>query len=186
LPSDFAYGSFKTAYNKANGEIRKMSETILALQSPNPALKIRPVRLEDSLALRADCWVHRSQTGANERIKRILSIMEQRRGLGVVVEEDKLILAYGQIVHWRETAEISDLIVSEQQRSKGIGTAMIQFLLRGIHSAPLEAVEIGAAISNPRALALYRRLGFVDSHKRILNVGSGSEEIIYLRLKLKD
>lgn len=163
-----------------------MSDKILALQSPNPALNIRPVRLEDGLALRADCWGHRSQTGANERLKRILSVMEQKRGLGVVVEEEKQILAYGQIVHWRDTAEISDLIVSETQRSRGIGTAMIQFLVRAIAKAPLEAVEIGAASSNPRALALYRRLGFVDSHKRVLNVGSGSEEIIYLRLKLKD
>jgi ribosomal protein S18 acetylase RimI-like enzyme len=163
-----------------------MSEKVLALQSPNPALKIRPVRMEDSLALRVDCWQHRSQTGANERLKRILNMMEQKRGLGVVVEEDKLILAYGQIVHWRKNAEISDLIVSEKRRGTGIGTGMIQFLIHAMLKAPVDVIEIGAASSNPRALALYQRLGFTESHKRILNVGSGSEEIIYLRLELKD
>jgi ribosomal protein S18 acetylase RimI-like enzyme len=165
-----------------------MSETSLplALQNPNPALKIRPVTLEDSIALRADCWSHRSQTGANERLKRILDMTEQSRGLGIVIEEEGKILAYGQIMHWRNSAEISDLIVSETQRGKGIGTALIQYLIRAMSQAPIEQIEIGAASSNPRALALYRRLGFVDSHKRVLNLGSGNEEIIYLRLKLKD
>jgi ribosomal protein S18 acetylase RimI-like enzyme len=165
-----------------------MSASILplALQSPNPALKIRSVRLDDNAALRADCWSHRTQTGTNERLKRILDMMAQRRGLGIVVERDNCILAYGQVIHWRMSAEISDLIVSEKQRGTGIGTAMIQFLVAAMAKAPIEHIEIGAAISNPRALALYRRLGFVDSHKRILNIGSGSEEIMYLRLKLKD
>lgn len=165
-----------------------MSETILplALQSPNPALKIRPVCVEDNAALRADCWSHRTQTAANERLRRILDMMEQSRGLGIVVEAEEHILAYGQIMHWRGSAEISDLIVSEKQRSTGIGTAMIQFLARSMVKAPIEHIEIGAASGNPRALALYRRLGFVDSHKRLLNLGSGNEEIIYLRLKLKD
>jgi ribosomal protein S18 acetylase RimI-like enzyme len=166
----------------------KMSESIhpLALQSPNPALKIRLVRLEDNAALRADCWSHRSQIAAAERIRRILDMMNQTRGLGIVVEGEDCILAYGQIMHWRGSAEISDLIVSEKQRSLGIGTAMIQFLTRSMAKAPIQHIEIGAASSNPRALALYRRLGFVDSHKRLLNLGSGNEEIIYLRLKLKD
>lgn len=163
-----------------------MPEPIPALQSPNPEIYIRPVSLHDAAALRADCWSHRSQTGVSERLKRIVDLMGQKRGLGVVVEEDEQILAYGQIVQWRMNAEISDLLVSEKRRSKGIGTTLIQFLIRAMHNQSLHSVEIGAASSNPRALALYRRLGFVDSHKRILNVGSGNEEIIYLRLNLKD
>lgn len=163
-----------------------MPETILALQSPDPAFKIRAVRFEDAPALYDDCWSHRSMTGCKERLRRILDIMEQKRGLGVVVEEGKRVLGYGQIVSWRNNAEISDLMVSEKQRSKGIGTAMIQFLIQSIAKPSLEAIEIGAASNNPRALALYRRLGFVDSHKRQLNLGQGSEEVLYLRLNLKN
>lgn len=163
-----------------------MSESIAALEKPNPEIHIRAVDINDAAALRADCWSHRSQTGVNERLRRILDLMEQKRGLGVVVEDDEKIVAYGQIIQWRLSAEISDLIVSETQRSKGLGTAMIQFLIRAMLSTSLHRVEIGAASSNPRAVALYRRLGFVDSHTRMLNVGSGNEEIIYLRLDLKE
>jgi ribosomal protein S18 acetylase RimI-like enzyme len=41
-------------------------------------------------------------------------------------------------------------------------------------------LEIGAALSNPRALGLYRRLGFVDGRILDLDLGNGPEPVMYL------
>ena len=48
----------------------------------------------------------------------------------------------------------------------------------------IKEIEIGAAMSNPRAVALYRRLGFEDSHTMMLNLGKGKEKVLFLRLVL--
>jgi ribosomal protein S18 acetylase RimI-like enzyme len=50
----------------------------------------------------------------------------------------------------------------------------------------LREVEIGAADSNPRALALYRRLGFRDSRRVLLELGSGPELVLYLSKTLEE
>ena len=48
----------------------------------------------------------------------------------------------------------------------------------------VRCIEIGAAVANPRAVALYRRLGFRDERQLFLNLGNGNEPVIYLRLEL--
>src|SRR5690606_35640545 len=130
---------------------------------------------------RQDCWAHRSITRSQEHLKMIEEAAKKRRGLGIVVEKlkSKQIIAYGQIMTLTKCYEISDLIVSEAYRSQGIGTAMIQYLLQTYKKAHSSCIEIGVAASNPRALALYKRLGFKVAYKLELNLGNGREPVIY-------
>ena len=86
---------------------------------------------------------------------------------------------------WPTVGEISDLVVSEPNRKRGWGTAMIQTLARRALDMGVSEIEIGAAASNPRAASLYRRLGFRESHKLNVSTEHGREEVLYLRLKLK-
>lgn len=157
-----------------------------AMQLPNIPYTIRPVLLRDAVALCADCWQDRSEAHATELIRRIQRFAERGRGLGivVVVPGSVQVVAYGQITLWTRCAEISDLIVSAESRSSGIGTAMIQYLVQAARGIQADCIEIGAAFSNPRALALYRRLGFVDAYQLMLNLGQGNEPVMYLRLDL--
>ena len=46
-------------------------------------------------------------------------------------------------------------------------------------------VEIGVALSNPRAMALYQRLGFVEDRVINLDLGSGAEPVMYLKIALR-
>lgn len=160
-----------------------MQTLAAALRDPDPALRFRPVQLNDAEALHAVCWPERPLSSVYQLVSRAQNIARQGRGLGVVmVNADRLPFAYGQVTLWAQCAEISDLVVQEQKRGLGYGTGMIQYLMRAARQMQAPAVEIGAALSNPRALALYRRLGFEDSHVAQIDLGSGKEPVLFLRL----
>ena len=156
----------------------------LALQPPDSSHHIREVTLADLHPLRVDCWAHRSLTASREILNMIDNARKRQRGIGIVVEADlpKKIIAYAQIMMLTKCNEISDLIVSETYRSQGIGTAMIQYLIRVMPVSAHKIIEIGVAESNPRALALYQRLGFIKAYELKFNTGN----ILYLRLEVPD
>lgn len=157
-----------------------------ALLRPNPNILVRPVRLTDSETLHARCWPARPFVAVYNLLSRSIRNTSDGRGLGLVVLDDGGdVQGYGQMAIWPTCAEISDLVVMEAYRSRGYGTALIQHLTRAAVRLKAPAVEIGAALSNPRAAALYRRLGFEDSHTLILNLGIGKESVLFLRLELR-
>ncbi|RMF77088.1 MAG: GNAT family N-acetyltransferase [Chloroflexi bacterium] len=159
----------------------------LALQPPALNVRLRPVRQHDAVLLQRRCWPERPLAGVREFIGRAQRLAENQRGLGVVVlDDDHRVAGYGQIALWMGCAEISDLIVADSLRGRGIGTTMIQYLVRVAREMHVDCVEIGGAYSNPRAIALYRRLGFSDHHTLSLNLGHGNEPVLFLRLDLHD
>jgi len=158
----------------------------LALQTPDPHITLRPVQLTDAVMIHTLCWPDRPQAAIYQLFTRAQQYGRQGRGLGVVIMEGQhnILRGYGQILLWPRCAEISDLIVAEEHRGRGLGTAMIQYLVRVACDMQAECVEIGAALSNTGAVALYRHLGFEDSHILMLNLGSGQEPVLFLRLSL--
>lgn len=71
------------------------------------------------------------------------------------------------------------LILAEPHRSKGYGSEAIKWALRwGFMHAGLHRIEIAAYDFNDRAIALYRRLGFVDE--------SVKREIYWVNGKFRD
>lgn len=162
-----------------------MDHTPLALQPPDPNIHIRPVRLGDIEPLRVSCWPERTSEAIYHFISRIRQTASQGRGLGVVVAEQEMVRGYGQLVLWPRCAEISDLIVTADCRGQGLGTAIIQYLTRAARDMHTGCVDIGAAQSNPRALALYRHLGFRDSFTQTMPVDGVDQEVLYLRIKFR-
>jgi ribosomal protein S18 acetylase RimI-like enzyme len=159
----------------------------LALKPPDAAIPIRPVRGFDVHALHRTCWPERPLPVVDQFITRAQYFRQQGRGLGVVVgdggrDDEGTIIGYGQLTLWPRSGEISDLIITASQRGRGLGTALIQYLVAAGREMHVPAIEIGAALSNPGAVALYRRLGFDDSHTVMLNLGNGPEQVLILRL----
>lgn len=144
---------------------------------------MRPVRATDSDRLRATCWPNRTFLTIYNLVTRAIRNASEGRGQGlVVVGLDDNPLAYGQYTLWPTCAEISDLVVAEPLRGQGVGTAMIQTLIKRARTQGATAFEIGVALDNPRAAALYRRLGFEDSHTLMMDLERGKEKILFLRL----
>lgn len=163
------------------------TDRLLELQTPNLHYTIRSVKLSDVVQLHEHIWRDREVSSISEFIQRIIKLKSQYRGIGIVATDDlqdaQPIIAYGQVTQWIKCAEISDLMVVPAYRGRGIGTAMIQYLA-GFIAPNADCIELGVAQSNPRALALYRRLGFEDSYTVQLNLGQGSEPVIYLQINL--
>lgn len=158
----------------------------LAMQSPDAQVNMRPVRLSDAELLRTQCWPERSFVAIYQLVMRARQNALQGRGLGVVaVDTARALKGYGQLTLWPGCAEISDLVVSPSYRGQGVGTAVVQYLVRAAREMHVPCVEIGAAVSNPGAVTLYRRLGFVDDHTVHLNLGDGKEPVLFLRLVLQ-
>jgi ribosomal protein S18 acetylase RimI-like enzyme len=144
------------------------------------AVMIRPVRLTDASSLQLMCWPERSLEGVTELLRRTQKLTRNRRGLGVVAVEEEVPCGFGLLSLWPRAAEISDLIVHPDYRSQGTGTLIIAFLTDAARAMRVHNLEIGVALSNPRALSLYRRLGFVDGRTLDLNLGCGPEPVLYL------
>jgi ribosomal protein S18 acetylase RimI-like enzyme len=158
-----------------------MNDTFpLALSYPDPQTHIRPVRHFDVDTLHRVCWSDRPRQWVFTLVTRAQQQARQGRGFGIVVtgQDTRDIRAYGQLTLWLRAAEISDLMVIAAQRGHGLGTTMIQYLVRAAREMQAKRVEIGASIDNPRALALYRRLGFIDSHQITVQTETAGEETI--------
>lgn len=157
-----------------------------ALQVPDPHIRIRPVRIADVPTLQRDFWPERNQASIQLLVSRAQQIAHQGRGFGIVAihTERENLIGYGQLTLWPRGAEISDLFVTADCRGQGIGTTMIQYLVRAAREMHVPLIEIGAAHSNPNALALYRNLGFVDDYTLMLDLGNGPEPVTYLRLEV--
>lgn len=160
----------------------------LALQQPNTRFEIRFVEPLDARLLHIHLWQDRDIVAIREFIQRVLKFEDQGRGIGIVVTDNALssdrIMAYGQVTQWVKCAEISDLMVHPTYRDQGIGTAMIQHLTQYCLARKVSCIELGVAMSNQRALALYRRLGFKDSYTLQLDLGQGTEPVLYLAIDL--
>ncbi len=164
-----------------------ISNQPLALQPPPISIAMRPVRATDVDRLRTLCWPNRNFLTIYNLITRTVRNAADGRGLGLVVTgEDDAPLAYGQFTLWPTCAEISDLVVAEPLRGQGVGTALIQTLVKRARAQRATAFEIGVALDNPRAAALYRRLGFEESHTLMMDLERGKEKILFLRLELPD
>lgn len=165
---------------------REPSLPAIALQPPDPRFRIRQATPADAAALCADCWPDRPLERAEELLRLAAYYAQQGAGCGAVVlaEATPGVLAYGQLLSLSRCGEISDLIVAPACRSQGIGTALIQYLVQAAQRYQMNCVEIGAALSNPRALALYQRLGFRPAYTLALDLGQGPESVRYLQLAL--
>ncbi len=144
--------------------------------------QLRRSLLRDAAELQATCWPEWSLDSVRELLFRAESIASQGRGLGVVACKGHQILGYGQLTLWPRAAEISDLIVAPTYRGNGVGTAIIEYLIDQACAWHLPCIEIGAALANPRAVALYKRIGFVEDRIIDLDLGNGLEPVIYLSM----
>ena len=160
------------------------TDASVAVREYNPRVDLRPVTLRDLDALLRRCWPHAQRQTLHRLLARAVRMAEQGFGVGVVAVDREGAYAYGQMTCWPRCGEISDLIVSEALRDQGTGTALIHYLIEMAQSMGVTCIEIGAAADNPRAAALYRRLGFRDAYTVRVTLERGEVDVLYLRLDL--
>ncbi|HML20446.1 MAG TPA: GNAT family N-acetyltransferase [Aggregatilinea sp.] len=150
------------------------------LETPTLSLFIRPAQPADADALIQTCWRDRTLSTAADMLRRTEKMASHHRGLALVAICDGAPCGFGLLTLWPRAGEISDLIVTAKLRGRGVGTRLVQALSDAAAELGVRTLEIGAALSNPRALALYRRLGFKDARTIELDLGCGLEPVVYL------
>jgi ribosomal protein S18 acetylase RimI-like enzyme len=143
-------------------------------------LHLRPAQPEDAPALARHCLPEHDPTYVAESLRRVAHLAQHDHAHALIAQIDADTVGYGQVTRWPRSAEIGNLVVAADWRNLGIGSALIEALAAYAARWPLAEVEIGVALSNPRALALYRRLGFQDCRSLQINLGSGLEPVVYL------
>ncbi|PJF35734.1 MAG: hypothetical protein CUN49_09050 [Candidatus Thermofonsia Clade 1 bacterium] len=149
------------------------------------SLTFRRCTRDDAAAVWRACFPQSAFEKIQQMLARAEAAWQAERGIGVVACLSGSIVGFGQLTFWARVAEISDLSVTEAQRGRGIGTALLEHLI-ALGAERRALIEIGVAHSNKRALALYRRLGFRFERTLLLNVGQGLEPIHYLTLSVSD
>lgn len=148
-------------------------------------IAVRAVSHADINALHHSLWATKRLCEVEELIERAVVLMKRQRGYGIVVEADHQLIGFGLLTYWSRVAEISDLIVHKNHRSQGIGTQIIHQLIQyAANFQHIEQIEIGAEVSNERAVFLYERLGFKRHRVLQLEFQTGLAPVIYLRQKL--
>lgn len=149
-------------------------------------LILRPAAPEDSVEVHQSLWSDLPLEDVMVRITNVIEQSQKRRAWGLVAMIADEIVGFGQITRWGTRGEICNLIVRADRRSQGIGSALIYGLIEIARAQNLREVEIGAAESNPLAEALYRRLGFREERRMLIELGSGPEPVIYLVMNLDE
>lgn len=152
---------------------------------PSAAVALRPVQVADAPALHLTCWPQRPVSQIARLLQQADRLAQQKRGLGIVAMLAGEVCGFGLLTLYPRAAEISDLIVSPTLRGQGIGTALITHLTQEAQQLGATVLEIGVARSNPRALSLYQRLGFVEVRTIQLDLGEGPEIVLYLAKPLE-
>lgn len=145
-------------------------------------LALRLYTPTDAEAVRRACFPQLPPEQVYEMLTRVAA---GERSIGIVATLNAQVVAFGQLTLWSRVAEISDLSVTQAQRGRGIGTALLKHLIT-LGAAQRAVIEIGVAQRNVRALALYQRLGFRHDRTLLLDLGQGVEPVFYLTLSVSD
>lgn len=100
-------------------------------------------------------------------IKTITSMAESQKGIYLVVECDGKIVGHAFLapLPLKSICHVAQLSIGVHHGSqeKGIGTALMQELIAWAkQSRTVEKIELNVRASNSRAIALYKKMGFVE------------------------
>jgi diamine N-acetyltransferase len=94
---------------------------------------------------------------------RIWLIIQQEEKVGYIV------VTFGYSLEYQgRDAFIDELYISASQRSQGIGTKALRFVLENCPALGIHAVHLEVERSNAAGQALYRRAGFEDHQRRLM------------------
>ena len=91
---------------------------------------------------------------------------------------------YPEALTSTNATEIHRLYVVQQHWSAGIGRALMQACIEEVRARGREVVWLGAWSENPRAVAFYRSLGFVDVGTKTFLLGEELHDDLIFELRL--
>ena len=114
----------------------------------------------------------------------IASELHSEWSLWLVDEEDGQVVAYVGSQSAPPDADVMNVAVAPHHRRQGRGEALMLALMDALRALNRESLSLEVRQSNAPALALYRRLGFVQVGKRPKYYHNPIEDALILRKEL--
>ena len=124
----------------------------------------------------SDPW---SETSVRSELSNPLS-------LWLVAQDGGKVVGYVGSQSVAPEADVMNLAVAPEWRSRGIGRALMTALIAQLHSRGITALFLEVRISNLPAQNLYRGLGFVEVGRRPKYYVNPTEDALILRKELTD
>lgn len=96
----------------------------------------------------------------------LLKEVDNENSIFAVALVDNQVLGYGGMLIVADEGDITNIAVCASHRGRGIGRAIIEFLLEEGIKKGLTAFTLEVRVSNEPAIALYRNLGFISAGVR--------------------
>ena len=127
---------------------------------PTSALRIRPARIADYVALQRHCYPQEPADSVLDRLRWDLIRVDEGAAISLVAEADGEAVAYVRLLLKRSIGEITSLIVAELFRGRGIARALIHVSkeIARDHGARILTVVVDRGAKRTRSL--YSSLGF--------------------------
>ena len=90
-----------------------------------------------------------------------LTFLLKENAMFLVVEERGQILAYCGLLMVLDEGDITNVAVRQQRQGEGIGTFLMESLIRLAAERGIAAIHLEVRVGNARAIRLYERTGFV-------------------------
>lgn len=108
-----------------------------------------------------------SELSEQNVVKTIKTLSEHDQGIYLVAEREEKIVghAFLEPLHLKSIRHVAQLSIGVHHgwQEKGIGTALMQQLVDWAkQSEKIEKIELNVRASNSRAIALYKKMGFVE------------------------
>lgn len=89
--------------------------------------------------------------------------IENDASIFVVAQIDGNVAGYAGMYIIADEGDITNVVVSEEYRNKGIGHGIMQFIIQKAKLRNVNAITLEVRVSNEAAIHLYKTHGFVDS-----------------------
>ena len=124
----------------------------------------------------SDPW---SETSVRSELSNPLS-------LWLVAQDGGKVVGYVGSQSVAPEADVMNLAVAPEWRSRGIGRALMTALIAQLHSRGITALFLEVRVGNTPAQNLYRSLGFVEVGRRPKYYVNPTEDALILRKELTD
>ncbi|MCL4870268.1 MAG: GNAT family N-acetyltransferase [Anaerolineae bacterium] len=129
------------------------------------ATLLRPAARQDAAAIQAVFYPHEEQGAFQAQLQTWWERQEQGRLFYLLAEQSGELAGQGQLHRWPDgRGEIANVQVAAAWQNQGLGTVILNRLIQQASQWHCPTIEIAVADSNPRAQALYQRLGFHTAH----------------------
>lgn len=94
--------------------------------------------------------------------KSFLEMIQSKDAYYIVAEQDGKILGSCGVLQALDEGNITNVVIEQESRGQGIGTAMLEFLMKEGEKRGITAYTLEVRVSNASAIHVYEKLGFVS------------------------